>query len=470
MSLLSLYIEKNQDDEWVEKYFSLGKNKRGKVFGYINTNFRTQEAFISQFEEFEKIEGISQKNRDITVDKHRVVNISAAKLFRKSIISNDNEEYAYIKTAKGDIYKKFIDSDIHGEEEWLLNYTFLLNGHYSNTSNHIYEKVIFLVNYMSPIGLHRDRLKELARDSLEAENFNELLRKDFFYIMSFYTDLEFIAAYLSSSAEEKNQLFDYVDNNHTSGNDNACIISKKFKPGGNSNFSQAFDEFKVFNQTLILLERKGENVDDVINSFLLKNEYTGINNFFDSNVEARDIIRNIFINFFGIEEDVAELADDTTGEGIQPQKSITESADNIIEEETEPQKYIDDTYSVGKRRCQKLFAKKKAKVKEISNHTCILEDINNCNYFSAKVNNKNYVEVHHIIPQEFRNEFKNSIEVLPNYATLCPRCHSLIHKAIDSERRASIEHLYNVRKDKLKKLNLGVEEKRFLEFYKIEED
>ena len=471
MSLLDLYKKNNQDAKWFKKYFSLGKNKSGKMFGYINTNFRTQEAFISQFKEFEKIEGASQKDRDINVDKHRVVNMLESKLFFRNFIGNDNKEYAYTKTAKGEMYEKFIASTyIPAEEKWLLNYTFLLNGHYSKIPNNIYEKVIFLVNNMANIGLQSDRLKEFARVSLEAETLEELLRKDFFYIMSFYTDPDFIKTYLESSAEEKNKLFDYVDNNRASKNYDACVISKKFKSGGNSNFPQAFDEFKVFNQTLILIERKGENIDDIINSFLLKTEYTDINTFFDSNVEARDIIGIILSDFFDIKKNVAESADDTAGEEIKPQESITESADNIIEEETEPQDYIDDTYSVGRKRCQKLFAKKKDKVKAISNHTCILQGINNCSYFTARANEENYVEVHHIIPQEFRHEFKNSIEVLPNYATLCPRCHSLIHKAIDSERRASIKYLYNTRKDKLKKLNLGVEEKRFLEFYKIDDD
>ena len=60
--------------------------------------------------------------------------------------------------------------------------------------------------------------------------------------------------------------------------------------------------------------------------------------------------------------------------------------------------------------------RKKKQSRDLHNHTCVLKKLNGCKQFTAKATNKKYVEIHHIIPQEFRNEFENSIEVFANYA------------------------------------------------------
>ena len=71
----------------------------------------------------------------------------SSKLFKKEKIDENGKKFLYSKTAKGQVYKKFINEidKFSKEEKWLLNYVFLLNGHYSNTKNHIYEKIIFLI-------------------------------------------------------------------------------------------------------------------------------------------------------------------------------------------------------------------------------------------------------------------------------------------------------------------------------------
>ncbi len=101
MSLLNIYKEQNKNLDWFEKYHSLGKNKRGRVFGYINTNFRTQSSFISHFKEFENVEDIDRKDWTITSygqesDKHRVVNMLSSKLFKKEKIKK-KEKIFYIQ-------------------------------------------------------------------------------------------------------------------------------------------------------------------------------------------------------------------------------------------------------------------------------------------------------------------------------------------------------------------------------------
>ena len=78
MNLLEEYKHKNKDPAWRDMFSSLAKNKQGRVFNHINTNFRTQNAFVTQFTEFEKVEGVSRCDWETQsvggqeFDKHRV--------------------------------------------------------------------------------------------------------------------------------------------------------------------------------------------------------------------------------------------------------------------------------------------------------------------------------------------------------------------------------------------------------------
>ena len=60
-----------------------------------------------------------------------------SKLFKKGI----NNEEIYNKTKKGNLYYDFIKLNFGKEEKWFINYTFLLNGYYSNRKNYILHRV-----------------------------------------------------------------------------------------------------------------------------------------------------------------------------------------------------------------------------------------------------------------------------------------------------------------------------------------
>jgi len=464
MSLLDLYKSKNNDPEWFDKYFSLAKDKRGKIFGYINTNYRTQKAFLNGFQTFEEVEG-EERSDWATVathgqekDKHHVIRMLASKLFKRISSKEDEGEFLYYKTKKGRFYKKFIEQfETNDEEVWFLNFIFLLNGHYSNTPNHIYEKVSFFFNrFHDHLGLEGEQVLEMARDSLNVADFYELVKKDFFYFASFNTDTDtetnpepFLKKYLESSDEEKKELHEYIIHNHSSKNDE-CVISKKYKSGGNYSFPQALDEIKVFYNTGLLMKRKSEGVDNILSS--LAEEYVCIKDFFEKTDGSRDIVKNIFLEFYGFEEDTLTYT-------IPPQ----------YKEDKSPQEYIDDTSIEGKRLAKQIFALKKPRARELSGHKCSLEKTHECKYFISRSTTKNYIEVHHLIPQAFRNEFENSIEVLPNYVTLCPHCHGLLHKGIDKQRLPVLDQLYKDRIEGLKSFNLFLTREELYGYYKVNE-
>lgn len=78
------------------------------------------------------------------------------------------------------------------------------------------------------------------------------------------------------------------------------------------------------------------------------------------------------------------------------------------------------------------------------------------------------MELHHLIPKEFRNDFSYSIEVLANYVTLCPRCHRQIHLSVDRERKHLINALLEERKNRLNLVGLPVDLRQMYEYYKID--
>ena len=79
------------------------------------------------------------------------------------------------------------------------------------------------------------------------------------------------------------------------------------------------------------------------------------------------------------------------------------------------------------------------------------------------------MEIHHLIPREFSNDFENSIEQIENYVSLCPRCHRFLHFAVDRERKMALHYLYLKRIESLNLKGIGIEEKMLKEYYKIEE-
>lgn len=463
MSLLDIYKNKNSDKDWFDDHFSLGKGKHGLMFEYTNTNFRTQKSFIDHFLTFEEIENIPrsewprQASHGQEKHKHMVVNMVQSKLFKTT---NDN---LYNKTAKGTLYKNFIEMDMPESEKWLINYLFLINGYYFSRKNYIINRVKedLLENIFSADGIDKNGLFASAKILLKKDSFSEIIRSDFFYIHSFYNDSDFLINYNRSTPEEKEELASYIEENYKN-KDYKCCISKKYQSKGNFNKNMLFDEVKVFIMTLSFLSIKEVGLYNIYNIFVdsyIQNvaeiDRTEILTYLNSN---KNIFEPIFTEILEIEEIDNELFEDAV---INEEEEISDT-DNVEE-------YIDDTSEEGKQKIKALFALRKKQARVQNGYKCALETINNCKpiYFTSKTNNRTYVELHHFIPREFRNDFSNSIEVLANYVTLCPRCHRQIHLATDRERKHLINALFAERSSRLETVGLKVDLDKIYEYYKI---
>lgn len=463
MSLLKIYKEKNKNSDWFTDHSSLAKGASGRLFEYTNTNFRTQDTFIADFLKFLEIENKpreiwpKQDNHGQEIHKHYVTNMIQSKLFKK----DENELFS--RTSKGLLYADFINLKIPESDRWFINYLFLLNGYYLNHKNYIIFRVKedLLGHFLSTEGITKDLLIKEAKILLQQTSFSSILRSQFFYFHSFYNDSDFLTCYLRSTDKEKEELAFYIEKNLNKENFQCCI-SKKYQPKGNFNKIMLLDETKVFLLTLLFLESKKVELDayKIFFESYNKNISSLNGDVLNYLYKNKSIFDPIFEDVFESEE--VEIADSiTTFETTQ----ISQLDDRDIAEE-----YIDETSEVGRQKIKAIYSLRKRQARMLSRYKCALEIINNCKpiYFTAKNNGKNYLELHHFIPREFRNDFSHSIEVLANYITLCPRCHRQIHLALDRERKHLINSLYDDRSARLEVVGLKLDFKKAYEYYKID--
>ena len=85
--------------------------------------------------------------------------------------------------------------------------------------------------------------------------------------------------------------------------------------------------------------------------------------------------------------------------------------------------------------------------------------------FTSATTNKNFVEAHHLIPMEFQDEFKYTLDVPGNIVALCPNCHRKIHYATASEKRTILRTLFNKRRVVLQNYGIKITFEKLLKFY-----
>lgn len=83
--------------------------------------------------------------------------------------------------------------------------------------------------------------------------------------------------------------------------------------------------------------------------------------------------------------------------------------------------------------------------------------------FIKKSTKTNYMEPHHLIPLEFQEYFKYSLDVEPNIISLCSYCHDEIHYGINNT--FLITKLYYERIEELKKVGLDIDLETLFLFY-----
>lgn len=457
--LLSYYKEKYTDKKWRKKYTSAAQ--KVVMYKFKGTNGRYLTSYDNKFKKFCEVEGKPRSewptysNGQLKHKQYPVSMIEARLFYRKDDI--------YYKTAKGEVYKNYLDLKIGKEEKWLINYILLLDSTIANRENYILNRSLEVQEMLFKY-VNKEIVNNACIEFFKARNnINELAdlaKYDYLYLNCFYLDEEFLKLFNKATILEREELKSYVYNNLKKGVA-GCAISKKFI-STNYSVPEIIDDVKIYYFSLLLNSIRYSNFDNTINEILdlYKKDYDyDLNSVKDFICDNKEIFEPVLINIFYVEE-IEEIED---------------SELNIINEEIldsnidVPEPRIDDTTIEGKQKLKRIFACRKKIAREKANYKCELEDYKDCRYFTSKTTNYNYVEVHHLIPREFRNNFENSIDVLANYITLCPHCHKMIHLAKDRERIDVVRYIYNQRKDRLCSCGIDIEFKELLEYYNIQE-
>ncbi len=486
MNIKDYYLANNSIPNWWEKYNTTGRNR---MFYFIkSTNFRLLTDFISIFNNFKKIEGLDRNKWPLNKqgqdkNKQHTVNMKVTKLFELI-------EGKYYRTEKGKLYDQFtVDTSFTENEKWILNYLFLLDSYVNNEKNYFIYRSSEIVNGLANV-LGIDVVKTYLMDFLlnycsQGEKI-DIFKESFFYLHSLYDEYDFLDLYDNSTTEEKEELYEYISNNYFSYLN--CLsecknkdykfcdakipkdaLSKKYTPinnrQGQYTIKMLLDDAKILYVSLSIIENLNNGREKILLSTLEM-----YNSLFSIDIDKiKKYVNNNKCIFDPILENLYEYSDE--GEDVESVNEINVKTSSI-EEYDRPYDKVDDTSIEGQEINKGLFSKGKVVAKKLSNYNCALDSFYNCNdhYFTSKYTGQNYMEVHHFLPREFRNNFGKSIEVQANYIVLCPRCHKMIHNAVDNERKPMITGIFNQRIERLKKCGLEIELKEILKLYHLDRE
>lgn len=446
-----------------ENFDSLTSSRKSNVnfnfYSFYNTNIRrvgTLEKYIRTFSNLIGKERVTwpvyEKNGE-EQDKQKV-----SFLEKYEIIIKDSKSNRYFWTEKGQILFDLINSEKWKKWEENEKFSlFVLNILKENEVQRTFNIIKLLTNYFS---FEIIDFKILERLSHPKRNILNLINNDLFIFHSFLNFPDFLFLYFNSSEKEKNEFRSFLVLNFKAKNIKDALY-KKYKSGGNFTSPTFHEEWQVFYIISNLLRCKKDdfmNASIIFNNFfdiikklpLSSNNFISLLNFIKKNSELYlKLFKNAFIKI--MENNKNKIFKEKNLENF----SLKEFRVSL---EDKPEEKIDISYEYGRKKIQARFLYMKPFIREQASYKCSLEKIRNCSYFTSKKTNKNYLEIHHLIPKSHSDSFTSSIEVSANYVALCANCHRLVHQAIKVEREKVLKTLFEERKERLKKCNLIIEE------------
>lgn len=458
MNLLTLYKEKHIIEEWRKSMSSSGANQMGGMYNFYNTNFRNLNRYINAVEDFQPYEGKSRESWPKQKSgqekfKHYVTFLTSTKLYRL-------QDSKYYLTEKGRTLSSMISQEFNKEEKWILTYILFLDAYYERKPNYFIETTKNIISQFPKYVDVGEIIKSMESFLMGNYSTEGRYYEDALYYHAFYADSELLNLYYNSSIEDKKLLQEYVGENHRRKKFND-VISYKLKPNGTVQFRTIYDEVLTFYLSYQLIELlKTESFLSAIDALILsyvkiyKNvDPTKVKKFI---VENESVFEAVYLNF-------QQHYDQLQSTDLKQIEDIDVSELNIG-----PEEWIDSTTISGVSKINSIFEKRKTIAKEAAHYRCFFESLERCSYFTSKTDKNNYVEVHHLVPREYRNDFEYSIEVLENYVVLCPSCHKKVHLAVCNERKHMINFMFEKRYKSLKRKGISVDYRELLEMYRCE--
>lgn len=366
-------------------------------------------------------------------------------------------------TEKGKIFDKIVYGEYSEYEQYFLALIFIIDANINKEKNYLLVKTREVFDTILGKNFTEEKiilkLEEVLK--LKTSKLEDYMVKDFFFIHSFYDDQDFIINFLNSTEKEKEELRKYILKNKKDKN-YICCLSKKYQNSGSVTVKTFYSEVYIFYMNLLILKNINDEKENIF-YFILEHIFKLQNG--DFNIKK---IKNLLDKNKSLFFDTYSILANKPDEEFYKIRVFVE---NIIEApKDEKKEYLDETNLEEKRKIKQTFNSLKNIAKKEQGYKCIFDGpINQCQYFTSKSTEKTYLELHHIIPREFRNEFGYSIEVLANYIALCPYCHRKIHNAKDREREMLVNNLFEIRKKRLTTVGLDLKLEELKKFYKIKE-
>lgn len=467
VNVTTYYLNQCNDKEWYKKYFQCGDYGDGSIFKCFSTNYRTLNSFSYYFDAFKEYIGVprSQWDRKDTtgqeIAKQYVVNLVQSFLYTAT--RNIDGNVYYNLTSRGKDFDKMLKYGFTEEEEKLLIFLFIVNSSFCFTPRYILKQSKKVWDSWTNSGLSVEELKQsiikFINEQANENYVDGIFNYDIVWYLSFFSDENFLKLYQIASNEELDNLHSLTVEEYKL-RTKLNVLAWKFK---STNFQRPalFDTLIILYAAHSILEMTGTSIDfiafytKIIEDFsiLIPLNKEKILKFISDN---NDVFGVIFANAISQEDDFTER--------YVPIYRPRDIVDDI------PEGKIDTTSKSGVEKLEVVRQVLKTLAKEKSSYKCALEPLNNCRYFTSKEDNRNYLEIHHLVPREFSCDFDDTIEVVENYVPLCPHCHRLLHKAVDRERKCLISYLYHQRITELQNHNIDLNIKTLYRYYRVENE
>jgi len=467
VSLLDYYKIKCADEKWYKLYYQNGEKDNGTVFKFLGTNYRDLTYFEYYFRQFYKYIDVPRNEWDVKettgqeVAKQYTRNLVVTELYISR--RNEDRQLYYQLTKKGEIFGRMLKENFTDNEKRILILFMILNGSFLDKPRYILKEARDVLERLEEYSVDIDKYISdtklfLKNMPLKGGGVDKLFSYNTVWLNTFNKDEDFITMFNLASEEERNKLKSFTINSYKE-KDKSNVLSYKYKSTNNQR-GTTWD-----NMLMIYLVHY---IDKYVDNF----DYLDFFDFIlDKYNEIREVNKEKIINFIENNKSVFRVI----------YKSITSASDDYTEiyvpeyVPRQPQllelneEKIDTTSEEGVFKLTAVRGVLKNLAKQQSEYKCALEPLNMCKYFTSKEEEKNYLEIHHFIPREFSYEFEDTIEVIENYVPLCPRCHSMIHRAADRERIGLINYLFNQKNELLEEKNLKADIDTVYKFYSIDE-
>jgi 5-methylcytosine-specific restriction protein A len=472
--LIVIYDSMSNNKLIYKKYTRIGKDNLGNKFSFIGTNSRgilpvdndgSFGGFYQAFKIIKDVESIPRAEWQRTnkagqeFEKQHTVRMRESVFFRE-------RDTAFQMTSRGSVFEKMIDnSELNAEEKRFLCYLLILPGYFSKTPNYILKRTEEVFEALNSQGISDDEILDSILEIVKASNKhgfkkNDIFKYDYTYFDSFtfdFDNLNFLKHFIESNEQTKNEFKTYIFEQQKINNKKQSILKKKYESGGNYTVTSLIDNAWILYVTKKIID-SAESVDgfetfihQTIGFYeeLFSINKARVNKFIFDTDKNKSVFKVIYSEIFDVPISKFEVEKDLTSEELK----------KIV--------VLDSTEEFGRIRSEQVVYSLKKIAKSESMYTCECEDLEGCKYFTSKDNEENFLEIHHLIPREFANDFGTTIEVLSNYVALCPNCHRKIHYAVDREREHMLRSLLNKRKEALAKDGLKIEIKDLFEYYGI---